>query len=113
MAGEVDFLFESIAGSQALVDAGKLPGIAVTGRERSPVLPNIPMRAGDGELRQRSLARQVPGVSQCPSENLVPSARDSTWLCRQAHCRDRWLQQSPCRWGNRWPSGADTTIRVG
>jgi tripartite-type tricarboxylate transporter receptor subunit TctC len=42
MAGEVDFLFESIAGSQALVDAGKIRGIAVTGRQRSPVLPNVP-----------------------------------------------------------------------
>jgi tripartite-type tricarboxylate transporter receptor subunit TctC len=42
MAGEIDFLFESIAGSQVLVDAGKLRGIAVTGRERSPVLPNVP-----------------------------------------------------------------------
>jgi tripartite-type tricarboxylate transporter receptor subunit TctC len=42
MAGQTDFLFESIAGSQALVDAGKLRGIAVTGRERSPVLPDVP-----------------------------------------------------------------------
>jgi tripartite-type tricarboxylate transporter receptor subunit TctC len=42
MAGEIDFLFDSIAGSQALVDAGKLRGIAVTGRERSPVLPDVP-----------------------------------------------------------------------
>ena len=42
MAGEIDFMFESIAGSQALVDAGKIRGIAVTGRERSPVLPNVP-----------------------------------------------------------------------
>ena len=42
MAGEIHFLFDSIAGSQALVDAGKLRGIAVTGRERSPVLPNVP-----------------------------------------------------------------------
>jgi tripartite-type tricarboxylate transporter receptor subunit TctC len=39
MAGEIE---ESIAGSQTLVDAGKLRGIAVTGRERSPALPNVP-----------------------------------------------------------------------
>jgi tripartite-type tricarboxylate transporter receptor subunit TctC len=42
MAGEIDFLFDSIAGSQTLVDAGKLRGIAVSGRERSPVLPDVP-----------------------------------------------------------------------
>jgi tripartite-type tricarboxylate transporter receptor subunit TctC len=42
MAGEIHFLFDSIANSQALVDAGRLRGIAVTGRERSPVLPEVP-----------------------------------------------------------------------
>jgi tripartite-type tricarboxylate transporter receptor subunit TctC len=42
MAGEVDFMFNSIANSQALVDAGKLRGIAVTGRDRSPMLREIP-----------------------------------------------------------------------
>jgi tripartite-type tricarboxylate transporter receptor subunit TctC len=42
MAGEIDFLFDSIGDSQALVDAGKLRGIAVTGNERSPVLPGVP-----------------------------------------------------------------------
>jgi tripartite-type tricarboxylate transporter receptor subunit TctC len=42
MSGDIDFLFDSIAGSQTLVDAGKLRGIAVTGRERSPVLPDVP-----------------------------------------------------------------------
>jgi len=42
MGGEIHFLFDSIAGSQALVEAGKMRGIAVTGRERSPVLPNMP-----------------------------------------------------------------------
>jgi tripartite-type tricarboxylate transporter receptor subunit TctC len=42
MTGEVHFMFNSIANSQALVDAGKLRGIAVTGRDRSPMLPDIP-----------------------------------------------------------------------
>ena len=42
MAGEIDFLFDSIGDSQALVDARKLRGIAVTGNERSPVLPDVP-----------------------------------------------------------------------
>ena len=42
MGGEIQFLFDSIAGSQTLVAAGKMRGIAVTGRERSPVLPNMP-----------------------------------------------------------------------
>jgi tripartite-type tricarboxylate transporter receptor subunit TctC len=35
MAGEIHFLFNGIGASQALVDAGKLRAIAVTGRDRS------------------------------------------------------------------------------
>jgi tripartite-type tricarboxylate transporter receptor subunit TctC len=42
MAGEIDFLFNGIGASQALVDAGKLRAIAVTGRDRSPALPKVP-----------------------------------------------------------------------
>ena len=42
MAGEIHFLFDSIEASHSLVEAGKLRRIAVTGRERSPVLPNLP-----------------------------------------------------------------------
>jgi tripartite-type tricarboxylate transporter receptor subunit TctC len=48
MAGEVHFMFNSIANSQALVDAGKLRGIAVTGRDRSPMLPDIPTLTESG-----------------------------------------------------------------
>ena len=41
MVGEIDFLFNGIGASQALVDAGKLRAIAVTGRDRS-VLQEVP-----------------------------------------------------------------------
>ncbi|MEA2978908.1 MAG: putative tricarboxylic transport rane protein [Alphaproteobacteria bacterium] len=42
MAGEIHFLFNSMEVSQALLNAGKLRAIAVTGRERSPVAPDVP-----------------------------------------------------------------------
>jgi tripartite-type tricarboxylate transporter receptor subunit TctC len=42
MAGEVHFLFNGIAASQALVETGKLRAIAGTGRDRLPVLPEVP-----------------------------------------------------------------------
>jgi tripartite-type tricarboxylate transporter receptor subunit TctC len=42
MAGEIHFLFNGIAASQALVGAGKLRAIAATGRERLPALPAVP-----------------------------------------------------------------------
>jgi tripartite-type tricarboxylate transporter receptor subunit TctC len=42
MAGEIQFFFDSVTGSQELVDAGKLRGVAVSGRERLPRVPNVP-----------------------------------------------------------------------
>jgi tripartite-type tricarboxylate transporter receptor subunit TctC len=42
MAGQIHFLFNGIAASQALVGAGKLRAIAATGRDRLPVLPEVP-----------------------------------------------------------------------
>jgi tripartite-type tricarboxylate transporter receptor subunit TctC len=42
MAGEIQFYFDSVLGSQELIDAGKLRGIVVSGRERLPRVPNIP-----------------------------------------------------------------------
>ncbi|MDP2411552.1 MAG: tripartite tricarboxylate transporter substrate binding protein [Pseudolabrys sp.] len=42
MAGQIQFIFDSVLGSQQLVDAGKIRGIAVTGSQRLPRVPNIP-----------------------------------------------------------------------
>ena len=42
MGGEIQFVFDSVLASQALIDDGKLRGLAVTGRERLARIPNIP-----------------------------------------------------------------------
>jgi len=42
MAGEVSLMFDSISTSMPQVKAGKLKALAVTGEQRSPVLPNVP-----------------------------------------------------------------------
>ena len=42
MGGEIQFFFDSVTGSQALIDDGKLRGIAVTGVDRLPRIPDIP-----------------------------------------------------------------------
>jgi len=53
MAGEVQMMCDSVGYSQALVDAGKLRGLAVTGERRSGAVPNVPTLAESG----------VPGVN--------------------------------------------------
>jgi tripartite-type tricarboxylate transporter receptor subunit TctC len=42
MGGEIQFIFDSVLGSQSLVDLGKLRGLAITGRERLPRVPDVP-----------------------------------------------------------------------
>ena len=42
MGGEIQFLFDSVGNSQQLVDAGKVRGIAVSGRQRLARVPDIP-----------------------------------------------------------------------
>ena len=42
MGGEIQFICDSVGGSQALIDDGKLRGLAVTGRDRLPRVPSIP-----------------------------------------------------------------------
>lgn len=42
MSGEVQFMFDSVGSSKPLVDAGKMRGLAVTGKERSWAAPDTP-----------------------------------------------------------------------
>ena len=47
-ANDVQLLFDTISGSKALVDAGKLRALAVTSPQRSPVLPGVPTASESG-----------------------------------------------------------------
>lgn len=42
MAGQVDFMFSTVAASSPLVDAGKLRALAISSPRRLPRLPNVP-----------------------------------------------------------------------
>jgi tripartite-type tricarboxylate transporter receptor subunit TctC len=48
LAGHVDILFDSTLISLPLVKAGKLKALAVTSRERSPAVPNLPTMSEAG-----------------------------------------------------------------
>ncbi|MBV7483717.1 tripartite tricarboxylate transporter substrate binding protein [Bordetella sp. BOR01] len=41
-AGEVDYMFDATATMKAFVDDGRVKALATTGKERSPVFPDIP-----------------------------------------------------------------------
>jgi len=41
LGGRIDFLCDVIAGAKAQIDGGKVKGIAIMTKERSPVLPNL------------------------------------------------------------------------
>src|SRR5690606_735366 len=48
LGGEVSLMFDSISTSLPHVKSGKLKGLAVTGPERSPLLPDVPTVAESG-----------------------------------------------------------------
>lgn len=48
MSGQVDFMIDTISASVAFVRAGRLRALAVSGLERSPVLPNLPTIDAEG-----------------------------------------------------------------
>jgi tripartite-type tricarboxylate transporter receptor subunit TctC len=41
LGGRIDFLCDVIAGDKAMIDAGKIKGIAIMTKDRSPILPNL------------------------------------------------------------------------
>jgi tripartite-type tricarboxylate transporter receptor subunit TctC len=45
MSGHIDFMFGSIITAKPLVDSGLLRGLAVTSKERSPFMPDLPAMA--------------------------------------------------------------------
>jgi tripartite-type tricarboxylate transporter receptor subunit TctC len=48
MGGRIDFLCEIVATAKAQIDGGKVKGIAIMTKERSPVLPNLPTTGEQG-----------------------------------------------------------------
>ena len=48
MGNEVQLLFDTLGGSRALAESGKLRAIAVTSPQRSPVMPNVPTVSESG-----------------------------------------------------------------
>jgi tripartite-type tricarboxylate transporter receptor subunit TctC len=54
MANELQVLFDTISGSGALVESGKLRALAVTSAARSPAMPNVPT-VGESGLKDFSV----------------------------------------------------------
>lgn len=48
MGGHVQLMFDSMITTMPLVEGGKLRALAVTGRKRSPMVPNVPTLAESG-----------------------------------------------------------------
>lgn len=48
LGGHVNFMFDSMITTVPLVEGGKLRALAVTGRQRSPLLPDVPTLAESG-----------------------------------------------------------------
>jgi tripartite-type tricarboxylate transporter receptor subunit TctC len=48
LAGETDFMCDSVGNAQAMVNAGKVTGLVLAAAKRSPAAPNVPTTAEEG-----------------------------------------------------------------
>jgi tripartite-type tricarboxylate transporter receptor subunit TctC len=94
LAGRVDMAFLAIASVMQFLPEGKLHGIAAAGKERTPILPNLPTLAEVG----------LPGVSVdwwlgvlapagTPNEIVQKLSAEILALCQQPQFRERLAKQ--------------------
>jgi tripartite-type tricarboxylate transporter receptor subunit TctC len=90
ISGEVDFSFGSMASSLPLVRGGRLRALAVTSRDRSPVLPDIPTVAESGVPGYESSSWQaLLGPAKMPSAIVQRLYRESAVSAKNPELRKR------------------------
>ena len=97
-AGEVQFMFDAIAGHQPFIKLGRVKALAVTDTTRVPLLPKVPTmtEAGYKDVHLVSWAaafpscfRSMPARTPTNSESRRPRRR-ACWRSRSANPISRW-----------------------
>ncbi len=87
MAGNVDFLFDSMTTCLGQIQGGKLKALAITSATRSPLLPDVPTLAEAGYpsvglkfwLSLQVSARTPPAIVGLLREAVAESARNAAY----------------------------------
>jgi tripartite-type tricarboxylate transporter receptor subunit TctC len=95
VAGRVDMAIASLAAGLAHVQAGTLIGLAVSGKERTPLLPSVPTFAEAGEPRyEMSYWWGVAAPVATPRPLLARLHREIVKACVQPRLREAFVKQA-------------------
>ena len=75
VSGEVNFGFQAILSAQSMINAGKLRAIAVAGKKRLPLLPDVPTMAEAG----------LPGYDVSPWYGVLAPAKTPKAIIARLH----------------------------
>lgn len=89
MAGETEFTCDSIGNSQAMVNAGRLIGLATTGSKRSSALNGVPTMTEEGVPVVAYVWQGVFGPKGMPKQVRDKIAREVLNIMNQPEVRDR------------------------
>ena len=93
-AGVTPVAFGDIAGATPLVAGGRLRGLAVTGRHRTPLLPNVPTIAEAGYPGAEALAwHGVYAPARTPPDIVARLNREIAAVLAEPAVRDRLRQE--------------------
>lgn len=95
ISGSVQFYFAPITGVVQLLKAGKITGLAVSTRDRSPVLPDLPTVAESGGLSgfDYSVWYGLVGPAKLPKNLKDKFAREVARILALPDVRERMLTQ--------------------
>lgn len=93
MAGRVDVMFSVTGGVAQSVEAGKIKGLAVSGRNRQPAAPSVPTFAEVGYPNfDASFYFGIVGPKGTPPEIASRLARDVSKIINTAEFKSKYLQ---------------------
>jgi tripartite-type tricarboxylate transporter receptor subunit TctC len=91
-AGRVDTMYAVIGGARPLIASGQIRGIAVSGKTRSPILPDVPTfaEAGEPDL-DASFYFGVAAPSGTPNEAIQKFASAASRIVNAPEFTDKYL----------------------
>jgi tripartite-type tricarboxylate transporter receptor subunit TctC len=91
-AGRLDTMFAVIGGARPLIAAGQIKGVAVSGKSRSPIIPNVPTFAEAGEpALDASFYFGVAAPSGTPKEAVQKFASDAARIVKSPEFVEKYL----------------------
>lgn len=93
VSGRIDIMFAVIGGAAPFIESGKLKGLAVAGRARSPIAPNVPTFAEAGFPNfDASFYFGVAAPKGTPAPIVAKFARDAAVIVNSDDFRTRYLR---------------------